>query len=84
MGICGTAMGNIAVMLKSVGHKICGSDTGVYEPMKSVLENAGIEIFDGWDPERLENLKPDLVVVGNVISRMNPEIEWLLKTRAFE
>lgn len=83
MGICGTAMGNIAVMLKNVGHEIYGSDTGVYEPMKSVLENAGIEIFEGWSVERLENLKPDLVVVGNVISRMNVEIEWLLRTRVF-
>lgn len=84
MGICGTAMGNIAVMLKSAGHEICGSDTGVYEPMKSVLENAGIEICESWSVERLKKIKPDLVVVGNVISRMNVEIEWLLKTRAFE
>lgn len=84
MGICGTAMGNIAVMLKSCGHEICGADTGVYEPMKSVLENAGIEICEGWDVERLKKIAPDLVVVGNVISRMNPEIEWLMQTRAFE
>lgn len=77
-------MGNIAVMLKSAGHEVCGSDKGVYEPMKGVLERAGIEIFDGFDAGRLEALKPDLVVVGNVISRMNPEIEWLLNTRAFK
>ena len=84
MGICGTAMGNIAVMLKNIGHEISGADTGVYEPMKSVLENAGIEICEGWDVERLKKISPDLVVVGNVISRMNVEIEWLLQTRAFE
>ena len=84
MGICGTAMGNIAVMLKSVGHEVCGSDKGVYEPMKGVLTRAGIEIFDGFDARRLEALKPDLVVVGNVVSRLNPEIEWLLNSRAFK
>ncbi len=84
MGICGTAMGNVAVMMKGCGHEVCGSDTGVYEPMKGVLERAGIGIFEGWDAGRLMASRPDLVVVGNVISRMNPEIEWLLDTRAFE
>ena len=83
MGVCGTAMGNVAVMMKSLGHDVSGSDTGVYEPMKGVLERAGIAIFDGWDPARLEALAPDLVVVGNVISRMNPELEWLWNGRRF-
>ncbi len=83
MGICGTAMGNIAVMMKAIGHEICGTDTAVYEPMKGVLERAGIEIFDGWSAARLKALKPDLVVVGNVVSRMNPEIEYLWESREF-
>lgn len=76
-------MGNVAVMLKSMGNEVCGSDTGVYEPMKGVLQRAGIEICEGWSVERLKSIAPDLVVVGNVISRMNPEIEWLLQSRAF-
>lgn len=83
MGICGTAMGNVAVMLKAKGHEILGADTAVYEPMKGVLERAGIEIFDGWSADRLKEMRPDLVVVGNVISRMNAELEWLWDTREF-
>lgn len=82
MGICGTAMGNVAVMMRSLGHEVYGSDTGVYPPMSDVLRAAGIEIFEGYDPQRLERLAPDFVVVGNAISRGNPEVEWLLETRA--
>jgi len=82
MGICGTAMGNVAVMMKALGHKVSGSDTGVYPPMSDVLRAAGIDIFEGFDANRLKLLAPDFVVVGNAVSRGNPEIEWLLDTRA--
>ncbi|WP_309387130.1 UDP-N-acetylmuramate--L-alanine ligase [Cerasicoccus frondis] len=82
MGICGTAMGNVALMMRELGHEVSGSDTGIYPPMSDLLRDAGVEILDGWDPERLAALKPDQVVVGNAISRGNPEIEWLLATRA--
>jgi len=69
MGICGTAMGNAALLMRSLGHEVLGSDTGVYPPMSDHLRGAGIEILEGWSAERLAQLKPDLVVVGNVASR---------------
>ena len=84
MGICGTAMGNAAMLVREQGHKVCGSDSGVYPPMSDVLENAGIEVFDGYDADRLEKLKPDRVIVGNAISRGNAEVEWLLNQSEIE
>lgn len=83
MGICGTAMGNVARMLREMGHEVLGADTGIYPPMSDQLAAAGIEILEGYDAARLEKLVPELVVVGNVISRGNPEIEWLLDTQKF-
>lgn len=78
LGICGTAMGNAALLLKAQGNKISGCDTGIYPPMSDVLHNAGIEILEGYDAARLKALNPDLVVIGNANSRGNPEVEWLL------
>jgi len=78
MGICGTAMGNAALLVREQGHEVCGADTGVYPPMSDVLAEAGIEVFDGYDAARLAELKPDRVVVGNAMSRGNEEVEWLL------
>jgi len=83
MGICGTAMGNAALLLKSQGHDVVGSDSGVYPPMSTVLEEAGIELLDGYREENLTEAKPDCVVVGNAISRGNVEMEWLLETREY-
>ncbi|AOS45521.1 UDP-N-acetylmuramate:L-alanyl-gamma-D-glutamyl-meso-diaminopimelate ligase [Lacunisphaera limnophila] len=82
MGIGGTAMGNAALLARAAGHEVLGADTGVYPPMSTVLAAAGIEAHEGYDPVRLERLKPDLVVIGNAMSRGNPEVEWLLDTRA--
>ncbi len=82
MGICGTAMGNAALLARAAGHEILGADTGVYPPMSTVLAEAGITLHEGYDPVRLEKLAPDLVVIGNAMSRGNPEVEWLLDTRA--
>jgi UDP-N-acetylmuramate: L-alanyl-gamma-D-glutamyl-meso-diaminopimelate ligase len=82
LGICGTAMGNAALLMRTLGHKIAGADTGVYPPMSTQLRKAGVTIHDGWDAARLAKLAPDLVVIGNATSRGNPEIEWLLETRA--
>ncbi len=82
MGICGTAMGNAAVLARSAGHEVSGSDTDVYPPMSVVLAEAGIAVTEGYDAARLARLQPDLVVVGNALSRGNPEVEWLLETRA--
>jgi len=82
MGICGTAMGNAALLARAAGHEVLGADAGVYPPMSTVLAAAGITLHEGYDPARLEKLKPDLVVIGNAMSRGNPEVEWLLDTRA--
>jgi len=82
MGICGTAMGNAALLARAAGHEVLGADAGVYPPMSTVLAAAGITIHAGYDPARLAQLAPDLVVVGNALSRGHPEIEWLLDSRA--
>jgi UDP-N-acetylmuramate: L-alanyl-gamma-D-glutamyl-meso-diaminopimelate ligase len=82
MGICGTAMGNAALLVRAAGHEVLGADTGVYPPMSAVLAAAGIRLHEGYDPGRLAKLAPDLVVIGNAMSRGNPEVEWLLAERA--
>ncbi|MCC6414899.1 MAG: Mur ligase [Opitutaceae bacterium] len=82
MGICGTAMGNAALLARANGHTVLGSDQGIYPPMSTVLGEAGIELHEGYEAARLEKLKPDLVVIGNAMSRGNPEVEWLLDHRA--
>ncbi len=82
MGICGTAMGNAALLARAAGHEVLGADTGVYPPMSTVLAESGIALHEGYDAARLEKLAPDLVVIGNAMSRGNPEVEWLLDTRA--
>ena len=78
LGICGTAMGHAALLLKEQGHDVFGADAGVYPPMSEVLLQAGIEIHEGYDAERLQQLNPDRVVIGNAMSRGNVEVEWLL------
>jgi UDP-N-acetylmuramate: L-alanyl-gamma-D-glutamyl-meso-diaminopimelate ligase len=70
-------MGGIAAIARAAGHKVTGSDRAVYPPMSDQLQNLGIELIDGFDPEQLE-LQPDLVVVGNVMSRGMPIIEEIL------
>src|SRR4051812_23618145 len=82
MGICGTAMGNAALLARAAGHQVLGADTGVYPPMSTVLAEAGIALHEGYDPARLEKLAPDLVVIGNAMSRGNTEVEWLLDVLA--
>jgi len=72
MGICGTGMGSLAGMLKASGYKVTGSDQHVYPPMSDFLADLGIEVQSGYGAENLA-CRPDLVVVGNVITRKNPE-----------
>ncbi len=79
MGICGTAMASLAGILKDQGYKISGSDQNVYPPMSTQLEKLKIPIQIGFKKENLTP-RPDLVIVGNVISRSNPEAEALLAT----
>jgi len=82
LGIGGTAMGNAALLARAAGHEVSGADAGVYPPMSTVLAAAGIPVHEGYDAARLERLAPELVVIGNAMSRGNPEVEWLLDTRA--
>jgi len=82
MSVCGTGMGNAALLMRQLGHEVLGCDRNIYPPMSDALQAAGIEILPDFDVERLQRLQPDLVVVGNVNTRGNPEIEWLLETRA--
>lgn len=77
LGICGTFMAGIALLARESGHRVTGSDAAAWPPMSTQLEEAGIEIFSGYRPENLD-VAPDVVVVGNVVSRGNPEIEAVL------
>ncbi len=81
LGICGTAMGNAALLTQEMGHTVAGADSGIYPPMSDVLNRAGIAIDDGYDVDRVVRSQPDLIVVGNALSRGNPVIEWLLDER---
>lgn len=77
MGIGGTAMASLAGLLKELGYKISGSDLNVYPPMSTQLAELGIPVMEGYKKENLRD-RPDLVIVGNVISRTNEEAQALL------
>ncbi|MBW7902842.1 MAG: UDP-N-acetylmuramate:L-alanyl-gamma-D-glutamyl-meso-diaminopimelate ligase [Rhodocyclaceae bacterium] len=77
LGICGTFMGGVAQLARAAGHRVTGCDAGVYPPMSTQLEAAGIELIEGYDPAQT-GLEPDLFVVGNAISRGNPLLEEIL------
>ena len=77
LGICGTFMGGAATLARQLGHKVTGSDANVYPPMSTMLEAQGIEIIEGFDVSQLEPA-PDLVVIGNAMSRGNPCVEYVL------
>ncbi|MFC3150686.1 UDP-N-acetylmuramate:L-alanyl-gamma-D-glutamyl-meso-diaminopimelate ligase [Litoribrevibacter euphylliae] len=77
LGICGTFMGGLAQIAKQLGHKVTGSDANVYPPMSDQLIAAGIELIEGFDASQLDS-KPDLVVIGNAMSRGNPCVERIL------
>ncbi len=77
LGICGTFMGGIAAIAKQAGYRVTGCDANVYPPMSTQLEAQGIELIEGFGVEQL-NLKPDIFVIGNVVSRGNPLMEEIL------
>ena len=77
LGICGTFMGGIAAIAKETGHTVTGCDANVYPPMSTQLEALGIELIEGFDSTQIF-LKPDLFVIGNVVSRGNPLMEEIL------
>lgn len=78
IGICGTGMASLAGMLKARGHQVQGSDQNVYPPMSTLLQAESIPVFSPYDAKNLDPA-PDLVIVGNAISRGNPEAEWVLE-----
>jgi UDP-N-acetylmuramate: L-alanyl-gamma-D-glutamyl-meso-diaminopimelate ligase len=77
LGICGTFMGGLATIARQAGHKVTGCDANVYPPMSSQLTAQGIELIEGYDAEQIA-LKPELWVVGNVVTRGNPLMEEIL------
>ena len=78
IGICGTAMASLAGMLREKGYEVCGSDSDVYPPMSDFLDRLGIPVFKGYNAENISKTKPELVVIGNALSRGNVEIEYVL------
>ena len=77
LGICGTFMGGLALIARELGYEVSGSDAGVYPPMSTQLEQAGIQLHEGYSASALEPA-PDLVVIGNAMSRGNPAVEYVL------
>ena len=77
LGICGTFMGGLAALARECGHTVTGCDRGVYPPMSDQLRALGIELIEGYDPAQL-SIRPDLFVVGNVVTRGNPLMEAIL------
>lgn len=79
LGICGTFMGGIALLARELGYRVTGSDANVYPPMSTQLEEAGIELMEGYFAQHLDE-RPDCVVIGNALSRGNPLVEFILNT----
>ncbi|MGC8508897.1 MAG: UDP-N-acetylmuramate:L-alanyl-gamma-D-glutamyl-meso-diaminopimelate ligase, partial [Thiomonas sp.] len=77
LGICGTFMGGVAALAKEAGHRVTGCDAQVYPPMSTQLQQLGIDLVEGYGADQLA-LKPDLWVIGNVVSRGNPLMEAIL------
>ncbi|MEJ2592869.1 MAG: UDP-N-acetylmuramate:L-alanyl-gamma-D-glutamyl-meso-diaminopimelate ligase [Candidatus Thiodiazotropha sp.] len=77
LGVCGTFMGGIALLARALGHQVSGSDANVYPPMSTQLEEAGIQLMEGYRAKHLQPA-PDMVVVGNAMSRGNPAVEHML------
>jgi UDP-N-acetylmuramate: L-alanyl-gamma-D-glutamyl-meso-diaminopimelate ligase len=77
LGICGTFMGGIAVLARQAGYRVTGCDANVYPPMSTQLQAQGISLIEGFGVEQLD-LKPDVFVIGNVVSRGNPLMEEIL------
>lgn len=77
LGICGTFMGSLAMLARELGHTVTGSDANVYPPMSTQLQEQGITLIEGYDPAQLQP-PPDLIIVGNAMSRGNPAVEYML------
>ncbi|MDC9729551.1 MAG: UDP-N-acetylmuramate:L-alanyl-gamma-D-glutamyl-meso-diaminopimelate ligase [Methyloprofundus sp.] len=77
LGICGTFMGGLALIAREQGHTVSGSDQNVYPPMSTQLKEQGIQLMQGYRASNLDS-KPDLVIIGNALSRGNEEVEAVL------
>src|SRR5699024_10244855 len=80
LGICGTFMGGLAALARELGHEVEGSDANVYPPMSTQLEALGVTLKEGYKAEHLQPA-PDLVIVGNAMTRGNPAVEYMLDER---
>lgn len=77
LGICGTFMGGLALIARELGHTVSGSDANVYPPMSTQLEEQGITLMQGYETQHLKP-EPDIVIIGNALSRGNPAVEEVL------
>lgn len=82
LGICGTAMGSVAAALKERGFTVTGSDDNTYPPMSTFLESKGIALYHGYRPENIP-ANAEMIVIGNAISRGNPEVEAVLNRKLY-
>ncbi|HEY3521960.1 MAG TPA: UDP-N-acetylmuramate:L-alanyl-gamma-D-glutamyl-meso-diaminopimelate ligase, partial [Rhodanobacteraceae bacterium] len=80
LGICGTFMGGVAALARELGHEVEGSDANVYPPMSDQLRALGIELKSGYSAEHLQPA-PDIVLVGNAMTRGNPAVEYMLDAK---
>ena len=80
LGACGTFMGGVALLARRAGHEVSGADQHTYPPMSTLLEQEGIVLHEGYSEEPMHD-KPDLVIIGNALSRGNPAIEYVLNQR---
>ncbi|MEW6331455.1 MAG: UDP-N-acetylmuramate:L-alanyl-gamma-D-glutamyl-meso-diaminopimelate ligase [Pseudomonadota bacterium] len=78
LGIGGTFMGGVALLARDLGHEVTGSDAKVYPPMSTQLEAQGIRLMEGYDAAHLDAVRPDLVIIGNALSRGNSQVEAVL------
>jgi UDP-N-acetylmuramate: L-alanyl-gamma-D-glutamyl-meso-diaminopimelate ligase len=78
VGICGTAMGSVAAALQELGHEVSGSDHAVYPPMSDFLASRGVRVFEGYDAAHVPVGPGTVIVIGNAVSRGNPEVEAVL------
>ena len=79
LGACGTFMGGVALLAQRAGHQVSGADQHTYPPMSTLLESEGIRLFEGYDIAQLQP-EPDLVIIGNALSRANPAVEYVLNS----
>jgi UDP-N-acetylmuramate: L-alanyl-gamma-D-glutamyl-meso-diaminopimelate ligase len=80
LGACGTFMGGVAMLASRAGHQVTGADQHTYPPMSTLLEDDGIVLYEGYDETPMLD-KPDLVIIGNALSRGNPAVEYVLNNK---